>query len=312
VFKAIYITEAGKKVGFGHLKRSVSLSALLPNCEIHVVLEQSLSMDWIHGYKTWDSSSSVSVLLDQYDVVIFDSFHGSQQTYIDLQRHPCVIYIDDYVRRPLKTGLVVDWTVGAEHREPMGDAHCYGVRYLVTRPQFHEPKLTSHRKKITDVTTVFGGSDPFNMSSETARLLRNESNLNVRHLGTKLYPSYPEFKNDERFYWDLDDDDFANYLASSDVVITAGGQTLYELASLGIPAIAVSVAANQDDDINGFNSLGTCRVLDAKSINTIVSFLENISLEDRQCMSRASKGVDGRGFFLKAAIYEFINEHISI
>lgn len=312
MFKVIYITEAGKKVGFGHLKRSVSLSALLSNCEIHVVLERSLSIDWNHGYKTWDSSSSVSVLLDQYDVVIFDSFHGSQRTYIDLQRHPCVIYIDDYVRRPLKKGLVVDWTVGAEHREPMGDAHCYGVRYLVTRPQFHGPKLTPHRKKITEVTTVFGGSDPFNMSSETARLLRNGSNLNVRHLGTKLYPSYPKFKNDERFYWDLDDDDFANYLASSDVVITAGGQTLYELASLGIPAIAVSVAANQDDDIKGFNSLGTCRVLDAKSINTIVSFLENISPEDLQCMSRAGKGVDGRGLFLKAAIYEFINEHISI
>lgn len=312
MFKAIYITEAGKNVGFGHLKRSSALSTILPDFEMHVALERSLSLDWNHSYTTWDAQLPLGGLLDQYDLVIFDSFHGSRQTYVELEKHPCVLHIDDYVRRSLKKGLVVDWTVGAESRQPSGEAQCYGVKYLVTRPQFYKPKTRFHREKITEVTTIFGGSDPFDMTTEVATLLQSYPKVKIRHLGTKHYPSYQKFKNDKRFHWDLSDHDFSDYLASSDVVITAGGQTLYELASLGVPAIALSVATNQDDDIKGFTSLGTCKVLTGESFSQLVSLLEALSPSDRMRMSQASEDIDGRGLFLKIAINEFINERISI
>jgi UDP-2,4-diacetamido-2,4,6-trideoxy-beta-L-altropyranose hydrolase len=306
--RAVYITEAGKKIGFGHLKRAVSLQQLFPNYEFDIFLERTLSMDWKHEYKTWEVSLSLVVLISQYDVVIFDSFHGNEQVYNDLERHPCVIYIDDYVRYPVKNGLVVDWTVGAERRKATGKSCCFGVDYLITRQPFFKPKETNCSNQITKISTIFGGSDPCDISSKIASLIGNERNLKVKHLGTKFYPSYPKFKDDKHFYWDLIDDDFAEHILDSDIVITAGGQTLYEIASLGVPVIAISVAANQDEDIEGFHRLGSCKVLGIESISSILSLLKSITIEDRMGMIQASKCVDGRGDSLKLAIDEFINE----
>ena len=45
-------------------------------------------------------------------------------------------------------------------------------------------------------------------------------------------------------------------MLDSDIAISAGGQTLYELARVGVPTIAISVADNQLGSIRGWQKTG--------------------------------------------------------
>jgi spore coat polysaccharide biosynthesis predicted glycosyltransferase SpsG len=49
-------------------------------------------------------------------------------------------------------------------------------------------------------------------------------------------------------------------LQRADLVVTGGGQTLYEAAACGTPAVAIEMAANQRLQMAAFEHLGTCRV----------------------------------------------------
>jgi spore coat polysaccharide biosynthesis predicted glycosyltransferase SpsG len=59
-----------------------------------------------------------------------------------------------------------------------------------------------------------------------------------------------------QIYRSLNAVDIRDVFLSSDLVISAGGQTLFELAALGIPTIPVQVMDNQTEDIDGFLTLG--------------------------------------------------------
>jgi spore coat polysaccharide biosynthesis predicted glycosyltransferase SpsG len=45
-------------------------------------------------------------------------------------------------------------------------------------------------------------------------------------------------------------------MEESDIAVTSGGQTLYELARIGVPTVAVAVADNQRGNVNGWAETG--------------------------------------------------------
>jgi spore coat polysaccharide biosynthesis predicted glycosyltransferase SpsG len=54
----------------------------------------------------------------------------------------------------------------------------------------------------------------------------------------------------------LNAEQMSDLMKQSDLAISAGGQTLYELASLAIPTIAIQVIDNQNEDIEGWLNKG--------------------------------------------------------
>lgn len=49
----------------------------------------------------------------------------------------------------------------------------------------------------------------------------------------------------------------SDLVAQADIVLTAAGQTLYELAALGRPAVAIQLAENQGPQLRAFVAAGT-------------------------------------------------------
>jgi spore coat polysaccharide biosynthesis predicted glycosyltransferase SpsG len=65
-------------------------------------------------------------------------------------------------------------------------------------------------------------------------------------------------------------------MLEADLAIATGGQTLYELARMGIPTIAVMVSDNQANDIAGWEQAGFLRYAGTPS---------DIDMEDRLVFS---------------------------
>ena len=91
-------------------------------------------------------------------------------------------------------------------------------------------------------------------------------------------------------------------MLESDLAISAGGQTLYELACAGCPTIAVWMAPNQDGQLQVFEESGFIRIAghgeDDSVIDAIVDAVFSL-LQDRQArrsMSAAGQRlIDGQG-----------------
>jgi UDP-2,4-diacetamido-2,4,6-trideoxy-beta-L-altropyranose hydrolase len=91
----------------------------------------------------------------------------------------------------------------------------------------------------------------------------------------------------------------ADEVAAVDVALTAAGQTLYELAAMGRPAVAIQMAVNQGPQLAAFEGLGTVVSVEGcdlaeRAVRTLIDLAaDSIRL---QAMAEAGpRVVDGRG-----------------
>ncbi len=99
----------------------------------------------------------------------------------------------------------------------------------------------------------------------------------------------------------LEQPDMREAMLRADVGVSAGGQTLFELAVTGLPAIVIAMAANQKQNVADFAAAGTIRSAGEHDMPRLASrfaaaFEEVRSAEVRRDMSRRGLNlVDGRG-----------------
>ena len=90
-------------------------------------------------------------------------------------------------------------------------------------------------------------------------------------------------------------------MCAADAAISAGGQTLYELARVGVPAIAIRIAANQSNNLKGWHKAGFIEYAgsagDNKLLYNIEKCLNKIKKQRiRENISRLGRSlVDGAG-----------------
>ena len=88
----------------------------------------------------------------------------------------------------------------------------------------------------------------------------------------------------------------------ADLAITGGGQTMYELAYLGIPAIVIEISSNQRANIIGFESIGVIKsagsISDENFIHNFIRCCVDILNQPNLLLEMSSKGmnlIDGKG-----------------
>ena len=90
-------------------------------------------------------------------------------------------------------------------------------------------------------------------------------------------------------------------MLNSDIAISAGGQTLYELARIGVPTIGICMAKNQEKNLNGWQMAGFIDYIGWYNNNELQFVLKQsianlISSEERTSRSKIGKAlVDGKG-----------------
>ena len=90
-------------------------------------------------------------------------------------------------------------------------------------------------------------------------------------------------------------------MRQADFAICAGGQTLYELASQGLPPVVISVTENQQDDVREFGAVGFGCVVGAWNSSKLTSKI-NVGVrtvwpaaERRRRSTVGRQCIDGRG-----------------
>ena len=133
-----------------------------------------------------------------------------------------------------------------------------GVKHVIVRKQFFlNQQIKFINEKIENILLIMGGTDVRNLTESILKLILNSfPDLRIHIVSNKkLNTSDLESKN-IFLYSNLNALELSKVMSECEIAISAGGQTLYELAALNIPTIAIQVVENQSEDINGWKEAG--------------------------------------------------------
>lgn len=316
--KVFIVTEGSKHIGFGHLMRcSAFYDAFVKVRKFPVFIihgdksARQLMKDKPCLYFNWiNNKEKLYRQIKGADVVFIDSYLGRLEIYKEVAKlAKLLVSIDDYGRIKYPKGIVLN---GAINIDKQGYSvlkeviPLVGVKYFPMRKEFWSiiPKKIS--EKINNILVTFGGSDPRNLTPKVLKILvkyfpdlrkivvvgmgfSNKKEINfLRDKYIKIVYNPPSRK-------------IIKLMQEADLAISTGGQTLYELARIGTPTLAIAIAHNQMNNIKGWLGVGFIEFLgtwqDKKTLSNIPrKIYEMNSFTIRKERSKiGQKYVDGRG-----------------
>ena len=219
------------------------------------------------------------------------------------------VFIDDYKRYDYPRGLIINVALNADHLhypQKGGIRYLLGNQYILLRKEFWDVSDRVERDQIDNFILIFGGADHGGMMTKTIELLKRCWPDSVKNV--VVGPAFNDVEclkiaadKKTHLYFAPSASCVKEIMANCDIAISAAGQTLYELARIGVPTIAVTVAENQKNNVEAW--LKTECILHAgwskdpkimQEIEKNIQYLK--SLQERQRLSKGVRAlVDGFG-----------------
>jgi UDP-2,4-diacetamido-2,4,6-trideoxy-beta-L-altropyranose hydrolase len=275
----LFYTEGGPHVGFGHLRRCLTLASALRALGVE-------SLFLVHG-----GQPAVQQVVRAGCQVVAARAHANAAELVELQRTlgaPAIVVdsytlphayfsalaatgarlvvIDDLGGHHPAADLVVNPSIEARRGDyplqPCGrTAYLLGPRYALLRPEFAVPPQRDEAGPVRRVLLTLGGADPHGL---TASLLRWVSqalpecalDVVIGPFCSQTAPIEAAARQHAAVTLHLHPTHVRALMLAADLAITAGGQTTYELAATGTPAIGIQVAENQAGNLQGWARRG--------------------------------------------------------
>jgi UDP-2,4-diacetamido-2,4,6-trideoxy-beta-L-altropyranose hydrolase len=236
------------------------------------------------------------------DILVVDSYRLPWQYFVEASE--CVrvlVSMDDEMRMSYPSGLVVNSTLYApdlDYPPTEGVRYLLGPQYHALRQAFWDVVPTPVRGDVTDVLVMLGGTRDSDTLALASALARVRPDLRVH--GVALARSAAVAPGVASLSFGLDDEQMVRLLGSVDACVTAGGQTLFELARSGVPAVSFAVAENQVRNLAAWGATGSVVALDEYSVDEgvyrVARCVDALDPPARAAMSAVGPSlVDGQG-----------------
>jgi UDP-2,4-diacetamido-2,4,6-trideoxy-beta-L-altropyranose hydrolase len=332
----LFQVDANTHIGMGHLKRCLSLAQAIQQlgseCSFLTTrndfVQRHLSILGIpHQWAEQADIDAAEVkqvrtFADKQGagVVVVDSY-AARQDYLTALRDAglCVVAIDDLALFPFPCQLVVNG--GAQARQlpytsSSGDTRfLLGTKYALLSPEYWRGNKRSLQKTVREILITMGGSDAHGLTSRLLKALDElQGKFAVTAIVGPLYQNPAEVGGVAKHCHRpsriiVNPKSIRSSLLCADIAISAGGQTLYELAATGTPTVAIQVADNQRDSlcaltVKGVN-VAAGSAADPQLIEKVKSSVTKLmsDYETRSRMSRSGQRlVDGKGALRTAKV----------
>jgi UDP-2,4-diacetamido-2,4,6-trideoxy-beta-L-altropyranose hydrolase len=308
------VTTAHAAIGTGHLRRCLALAEAVQQAggrTRFLVYEGDPALrEWVRPFDEQAviaPALGLEQALEQAEPgwpVVVDSYAVTAahlQRLLD--RGARVLVVDDLVDRPLPaTWLLNSCVVDPAAYATLTRARLLlGPAYALLRSQFAGLPAHDLRPAAARLLLTFGGSDILGLGNRVLRLLDalpGPFTIRVaagRLAGRELPGGH---RHDVQMLHDVAD--MAEQMQWADLAVAAAGQTIFELAATGCPALCLQVADNQRFTGELFARLGSALVRDARQVpdGELSALLEGLTIHaaQRATMSRSGQAaVDGRG-----------------
>jgi spore coat polysaccharide biosynthesis predicted glycosyltransferase SpsG/RimJ/RimL family protein N-acetyltransferase len=295
--KLVILTEGGGTKGFGHITRCLSLyqACRRKSAEAELVVNgddsvkgllkdvQYIAFDWLKETEKLKNAVSSA------DMVVVDSYLAGRDLYEFLSEatNGWLIIMDDYKRLDYPEGIIVNPSI-------CGDKFYYGERrsllgseYIVLREEFRDVPEKEINEKVEHILITCGGADYTDLIQNVRERLEGKFGVNC----DVILPSAGGANTSE----------IINLMLKADICVSGGGQTLYELARVGVPTVAICLADNQKVNLEGLRDKGVIEYAGSIDEGSPIEKIEHaveklLPQEERKKRSKTGRShVDGKG-----------------
>lgn len=275
--------DASAQLGTGHVMRCLTLAHMLKqkgarvsfiSGEIPAALHHQVSKDFLlHELKVIiGMEGSIAAEKDALNTIRYLNYRGKPDCMVidnysiglnwerRVRAHvKRIVVIDDLANRAHDCDVLLDQNLCANFETrydalvPSHARKLLGPKYALLRPEFYEMRghLRARDGRIKSILISFGGTDPSNETSKAlqAMLLLGPCSIELEvvlggsnlqeEVVSKLCSKLPN----ARLHRDVSN--MAELMANADLAIGAPGTTTWERCLLGLPAIAIVLAKNQ-------------------------------------------------------------------
>jgi UDP-2,4-diacetamido-2,4,6-trideoxy-beta-L-altropyranose hydrolase len=271
----VFRTGGGKQIGFGHIRRCLSLANALRSLNVNssFVLDGDAKASDI---VTSEGHAAILIHDDDYSQTAKEVLNRSARAIVvDSYSHPAsylknlksmgrrVVVLDDLAADFIPADLVVNGTAGAEEFPYVSDpsvTYLLGSSYILLRPEFENVGQRSY-ESVERVLITLGGSDAFDLTPRIIDWV--QSIFPQADIDVVVGPLFRNTRDIESTALGVDKihlhhaPDMGRLMRNCDVAVSGGGQTTYELAATGTPTVAIRVAQNQTLNLRGLSRTGS-------------------------------------------------------
>lgn len=335
---AIYFRcDAGSEFGLGHMMRCVALAQQFRKngCKNIVFLTRKTADDFLYNELLKKNDFDYTFLPQEakglnfdiyeyadskkFNIVVFDNYDVTGAQMLAFKRkYNNLVAIDDLADRTMAADIVINQNINAgrmKYKLVGRTRLLLGTRYVMLRDAYLQSKQ-SRRKQKTKKTVCafisFGGSKVFSKIEPILNAFKSFDQV-LSHPVNVLFAMPAEtnearmivekFSGCRNIHLDIitDSYDLVEYQKEADFAVTAAGSSVFELAYLGVPQLAVIISGNQE--VTGLEiekrgigiCLGRWNALSQKRvIESIEEFIFNESMK-RKMATAGSNYIDGNG-----------------
>jgi len=271
--------------------------------------------EWLGTTQEADARDSIDALSDQHwDWLVVDHY-ALDARWESLLRHLAqkILVIDDIADRRHDCDMLLDQNFYADKnaryagKVPDECLLLLGPRYALLREEFRNlrKQINPRRGPVKRILVFFGGMDAGNYTGRAIQSLVETGVTDIR-VDVVIGDQHPCRESIEAacrlhdFACHVQTGRMAELMAAADLSIGAGGSATWERCCLGLPALVISTADNQREQIQDA-ALEGLLYFPTVSGNEFVSIQHHVrSLLENECLRRllsrnGMHAVDGRG-----------------
>ena len=322
--------DGNERIGSGHIMRTKSIAAQLKGLGAKVLYaladergkrlinNEFQSVILSSNYECLDDEiNTLSSVIKEQEIklILLDSYFVTPKYFKELKKLAKVAYIDDLDAFAYECEALINYGAFFDKneykaRQNLAKKHFLGSEFAPLRAQFRSTQKSSKNTQKKQVLLTTGNTDLLRIMPRLLEaFLSDESLKNLEFLAisgafneheNKLLALSAKHKNIKVL---KNPENMAQIMAEADFVLSAGGSTLYELASLAKAVICFSIAANQNNIKSWADTGAMLYAGDAKadahsvvtrSVNLLKSLLNDENLA-KTLGQKAHFFVDGKG-----------------
>ena len=322
--------DGNERIGSGHIMRTKSIAAQLKGLGAKVLYaladergkrlinNEFQSVILSSNYECLDDEINTlsSVVKEQkIKLILLDSYFVTPKYFKELKKLTKVAYIDDLDAFAYECEALINYGAFFDKneykaRQNLAKKHFLGSEFAPLRAEFRSTQKSSKNTQKKQVLLTTGNTDLLGIMPRLLEaFLSDESLKNLEFLAisgafneheNQLLALSAKHKNIKVL---KNPENMAQIMSEADFVLSAGGSTLYELASLAKAVICFSIAANQNN-IKSWAEAGAMlyagdakadsHSVVARSVNLLKSLLNDENLA-KTLGQKAHFFVDGKG-----------------
>lgn len=321
----LFVVDAGPTVGGGHVLRCLSLAKALEAQGASYSFVAPSFVSEVLGVFAPDVAQVSAASANARDLVaaaqttdcdacVFDHYGLGERDHRAMSQGRASLVIDDLANRALAGDIILDSGPARTAEDyaglvPAGAKLLLGPAHAPIRPEFaalREPALAWRGEPVQRILVSMGLSDVGGITSRVVEILRpriGEIGLDIV-LGASA-PSLPGLakvaRRDTRLMLHVDTPHMARVAAEADIAVGAGGSSVWERCTLGLPSVMAVLADNQEGAAKAMAATGAALAVDARAASfevelerAILRLLRDAKLR-RDLAARSSEICDGLG-----------------